>query len=256
MGRVIAVLALCLMSATFVAHAQARFTEQDAIDLAVAFPSFHDGLDMYPGWKAAAYDSGNAYGIWRVQFWAADGEDLGWANVSPARKRVYNWESHFGATDAQKAAAEPILKGFVLGLPELSDLVDSPEQYPMYIDYSGWQKAWSVYLDRGDDSVVVMVQFDGKLPTTLDNPHLLDIEFPQVMGYDDWQKSKQALAIAAAFKDADIAKALSGVDGWTTSVDRQDDGLWSVTFLSDDQTLAEVTVDLDKNEVVEHHIGG
>lgn len=236
--------------------AQQSFTEQDAVDLAAGHPAFAEGLDANPGWTAAAYDTENDYGIWHVQFWDGSGEDLGWADVSPARERVYTWETHFGATDTQRSAAETILIDFVAGLPEVNDLIDDPAQYNMYVDYNGWAQAWGVYLDRGEDSLYILVRFAGIVPSSLDNPQLVSISFPEIMSYEDWRESKQALAIATAFQNPDISAALQDVDNWTTSAEKQDENVWMVTFMGNDSTLAQVTVDLTTETIVDYSIGG
>ena len=255
--RIVLVLALLIVSVISfsVAMAQQTFTDQDAIKLAQNSPIFHDVLEGYPGWAAAAYDTQNTYGIWHVQFTAADGDDLGWADVSPAHQKVYSWESHIGATDTQRTAAEPILRDFVNTLPAVTELIDNPSQYNMWVDYNGWAQAWSVYIDRGSDSLSVLVQFDGKLPTSLENPHFLGISFPQVLSYSDWAESKKALAVATAFKNPQIADALSAVDNWTTATEKQDDTHWVVSFKQGDTVLAQVTVDLATNQVVASQVG-
>ncbi|MBI5961137.1 MAG: hypothetical protein HY866_20540, partial [Chloroflexi bacterium] len=92
MLAVLVVLSLGLTSALSLSHAQPGYTPQEAIDLAAAHAAFVDGLAARPGWTAAAYDSKNSYGIWHVQFWDTDGEDLGWADLSLERSKVYSWD--------------------------------------------------------------------------------------------------------------------------------------------------------------------
>jgi hypothetical protein len=252
------VIFILLIAALFAAvgtHAQETFTEKDAIELAAGSEIFAAGLEQNPGWSAAAYDTQNAYGIWRVQFWYSNGEDLGWADVSPERGRVYSWEAYFGATDAQENAAEPVLRDFIANNEQFIDLLEDPSQYDMYIDYDGYNHYWGVYIDVGADSIWTPIQFEGKTPDSLENPQMLGLYFSGVLSYAEWQESNKAIAIATAFQNADVADALAEVDEWTTSVEHNDDGMWTVYFLDGDDVLAHVQVDIAADSVIDYTIG-
>lgn len=250
---------LMMLAATLFAaiglQAQDTYSEQDAINLAASSEIFAAGLDENPGWSAAAYDTQNAYGIWRVQFWYSSGDELGWADVSPERGRVYSWETYFGATDAQQNAAEPVLRDFINNNETFVDLLEDPSQYEMYIDYDGYNDYWGVYIERGTNSIWTAIQFDGKTPDSLDNPHLLGLYFSGVLSYGEWQESNKATAIATAFQNTDVADALANVDKWTTSVEHNDDGNWTVYFLDGDTVLASVQVDINAEEVIDYTLG-
>ena len=163
---------------------------------------------------------------------------------------------HFGASDAQRRAAEPVLRKFVANHPDVLELLEDPAQYAMYIDYDGWNRWWGVYVDVGLDSLWLPVQFAGKLPDSLDDPQLLGLYFANVLSYDEWQQSQKAIAIATAFQNAEIAEAVSQVDSWTTSVEHDDENLWTVNFMNGDDLLAQVQVDLATNEVVDYSVNG
>ena len=251
----ILILLLVALTSALVVQAQQTFREQDAIDLAAQSEVFAAGLEENPGWTAAAYDTGNAYGIWRVQFWYADGSDLGWADVSPERGRVYSWEVYFGATDAQENAAESVLREVVNTQPEFIDLLEDPSQYEIYIDYDSYNRYWGVYIDVGANSIWTAIQFEGKTPDSLENPLVLGLYFSNVLSYNDWKESNKAIAIATAFQNTDVADALNGIDDWTTSVEQNDEGLWTVYFLNGDSTVAQVQVDMSTEAVVDYSIG-
>lgn len=248
-------LSLILVSAVGV-QAQSGYTARDAINVAAQSAIFRSGLAQSPGWTAAAYYTKNTYGIWRVQFWNANGEDLGWADVSPARRRVYSWDQHFAATAAQQQAAEPILRAFVAALPDVIDLLGDPTQYAMYVDYDAWNHWWGVTIDSSPDTIWVPVQFAGKTPDSLDDPQEIGLYFDNVLSYEDWQQSQQAIAIATAFQNADIAAAVRRVDSWTTAVEHDDDNLWTVKFMHGETELARVQVDLTANAVVDFSVSG
>ncbi|HEX2619782.1 MAG TPA: hypothetical protein VHL11_06535 [Phototrophicaceae bacterium] len=226
--------------------------EDAAIVLAAGHTAFASGLSAHPGWTAAAYNTKNTYGIWRVQFWDVNGEDLGWADVNPVKARVYSWESHVGVTDAQKIAAEPALRSVVATAPEVLELMENPSQYEMYVDYNSWAKAWGVYIANGADSLYVLVQFDDD--TALTNPKVLGIYF-ELMSYDEWFSSNKDLATATAFDQPEIAAAVRDVAGWQSEVERSGD-LWTVYFKAEDQVLAQATVNLDSGKVVDFKVSG
>lgn len=229
------------------------FTEQDVIELVAAQPPFSYGLETVPGWTAAAYDTQNAYGIWHVQFWDSDGEDVGWANIQPDRNRLYEYEEHFDSTEAQANTADPIVREFVQTHPDIIDLLGDPTAYndKTWIGYNGWAKAWGVWIERGDNSLYVMVQFDGLTPDSLDNPSILRIEFPRVMTYDEWQAGISSEVTALAFAQPDVAAALRGITGWQSQVEHQDDGLWRVTFMQDETEVVSAVVNRDERVIVE-----
>jgi hypothetical protein len=230
------------------------FTEQQAIDLAAAHQAFVYGLENYPGWTAAAYDTRNAYGIWRVQFWDAEGSSLGWADVRSTNQRVYAWESYAGVNDAQRSAAEPVLREFLAGSDEILDLMDDPAQYDIYVDYDPNNRWWGVYIARGSDSMYVIVAFDDNFAFT--NPRLLRIYF-EIQSYDEWFAANEDLATSKAFELVEISEAVAGVEGWETRVERVEDApnQWTVYFMLGDAVLAQATVDLDSNTILSYQVG-
>jgi hypothetical protein len=241
-----------LLLAAGAAQAQ-DVTEADAIAVAVAHPAFAGWLDYYPDWHAAAYDTENTYGIWRVQFWGADNADLGWADVNPAREQVYTWETYFSLNDEVQAAAEPVIREFIVAHPRVLELIESPEQYDIYLEYDGTSGFWGVYLDRGMDSLYLLIDFEDDLALT--EPRLVRLFFANVVSYKEWAEGNQAKAAATAFAHPDIAAVVRDVEGWTTTAWRVEGTLWAVTFLDGDQPLAEATVDVEANRVIDYHIG-
>ncbi|MBN8637787.1 MAG: hypothetical protein J0M07_20880 [Anaerolineae bacterium] len=235
--------------------AQDGVSEQDAIDLALTNPILASGLGQIDGWTAAAYDTQNAYHIWRVQFWDADGEDLGWADVDPALGKIYSFEAHFSASEAQRDAAYPLLREFIDNAPDVLALVENPSAYNIWVDWDGWNRWWGVYVDIGEDSLALAIRFDnGLTPDDLTNPQLVSVYFPNVVSYEEWQSMAQSAAVAVAFRTPAIADAVAGRT-WTTQVERADDGLWRVIFLEGETPLAEVLLDNAMQTVVDYSVG-
>jgi len=243
---------MLLMAALIPVYAQ-DYTEQNVIDMVTAQTPFSYGLQTVSDWTAAAYDTGNAYGIWRVQFWDGEGEEIAWANIAPAQGRLYNYEAVFSSTDEQRVAAEPIVRAYIQSHPDVIALIGDPQAYSdsTYLEYNGWLKAWGVWIDRGDDSLYFVVQFKGLVPDALTDPELIEIGFPNVMSYDEWQTGMRDQATTIAFTHPEIAAILRNVTGWQSDATRQDDGLWQVSFMKDDTELVTALVNLETGETVE-----
>jgi hypothetical protein len=245
--RVPIILCLVVVIGTLIAAAQDEYTEVDAIALAASSPAFADALAEREGWTAAAYNTHNRYGVWRVQFWDQYGEDMGFIDVSPMLEQVFFSETYYGATESQRERGQEVVREFVENSPELWALIDDPSQYDIYIDYEGWLDAWGVYIDLGSDSIYVAVQFEGIIPSALDNPRILAMGFPNVGSYDDWYASTEDQAIGIAFQEAEIAAAVRGSDTWYAEaipIDGENGDLWTVGFYRDDQLVATATVDV------------
>ncbi len=225
-------------------------TEASAIAIAAASEGFAGGLEAHPGWTAAAYDTRNAYGIWRVQFWDAAGEDLGWADVNPVKGKVYSYESHVGVTDAQRAATEPVLREYIASAPEITELMENPGQYEMYIDRDNWSGYWGVYIARPSAALYVVVDFADE--ATLRDPYVVRLYF-EVMSYDEWFSSTEQLAVAKAFEQPEIAAAINGVEGWEATSEREGD-LWTIYFMQGDQELARAVIDMANETILSFSI--
>lgn len=239
-------------------YAQQIFTEQDAINTAAESEEFKDGLANTPGWTAAAYDTGNRFGIWRVQFWNASGDELGWADVSPARGKVYSWEAYFGATDAQVQMAQDPVRDFLTTHPTVLELVEDPTQHELYIEYDSYNRWWGAYMDMGLDSLYLVVRFGQGSPDVFEDPQLVRLYFSNVMSYAEWQEATRAQAVATGFQQPEIAAVLADVESWTTRAERSDDGdgVWTVYFMDGETVLAWVKVDMSTQTVVEFSIEG
>jgi hypothetical protein len=235
-------------------RAQEGYTPQDAIALAAAHPAFADGLAARSDWTAAAYDTQNPYGIWRVQFWNADGEDLGWADVSLERGQVYSWESYLGLTDDQYAPAEEVIRAFLVNSPEVMELVGSLDEVGIYVDYDPWGQHWGAYIDLWPNSLYVTLASRSDNPFSLDDLQVVQIYFPDVLSYDEWYSGQESKAIAAAFAQPEIAAAVRHYTGWTAAGERGNDGVWVVNFALGEQPLASATVLIETQQVLDFSV--
>lgn len=239
-------------SAQAVDRATVRGSADAAIALAAAHPAFVNILGAREGWTAGAFDSGNSHGIWRVQFWAADGEDIGYADVSVTKGRVFSWESTVGVTDAQKDAVRETLVTFVAKDPTVRELVGNPTNYDMWLDYNGWINTWFVYIGAGGaESLYVGVYNNSPDPMDMRKLTMGPIYFPEIPKYKEWEDAQKAQAVSLAFAKPEVAAALRGHDGWQTETERTGDSVWRVTFKSTERVVAVATVDLSTGQVVE-----
>ncbi len=229
--------------------AQDDWTEDDVIAMVVEQYPFNTGLQSVDGWSAAAYNTGSRYGIWRVQFWNGNGEEIGWADINPDRRKIYAWDAYFGATETQKQDAYPILREVINNDPTVLELLESPELYDIYVDFQ-WDGTWGVYLANGLDSLWIVVETDNGQPDSLVNPRVKQIYFSELMSYSEWYEAAKAQAITLAYQQEDVAAAVRGVSDWRADAEKIATDTWRVTFLQADTVLAQVTVNLDDASVL------
>lgn len=228
--------------------AQDDWTEEDVIAIVVQQYPFESGLENVPNWSAAAYDTGSRYGIWRVQFWNDSGEEIGWADVNPDMGKVYVWEAYFGATESQKQAAYPTLREVIVNDPTVLELLESPEQYELYVDFQ-WDGTWGVYLANGLDSLWIVVDTDNRQPDALENPRVKQIYFAELMSYSEWYEAAKAQAITLAYQQEEVAAAVRGVSDWYANAEKIAPSTWRVVFMQGETALVEATVNLDDASV-------
>ncbi len=243
-------------------RAQDGYTAQDAINLVTGHPAFA-GLASQEGWSAAAYDTENAYGIWRVQFWDADGEDLGWADVSIERSKVYSWESYIGLPEDQYGPAETTIRAALLNDADVMELIDARlaeatditfDELDVYVDFQAWSQRWSAYVDMWPNSLYITLISQTDNPRSLDSLRVDQIYFDGVVSYQEWYDAEKAQATTIAFGQAEIAAALRGVNGWTAEGDLGDDGIWYLNFMLGDQWLASASVVVETAQVLEFSV--
>lgn len=222
-----------------------------AIDVAARHPMFASGPLQHPGWTASAYDAQDRYGVWRVDFAAAGGAPIGWAQVQLAEERVLAWEAEFELEGEAYAVAEAALLDFLRDAPEFVAFAgDVDERDWVWVGYEAWRDTWVVHLERGSESLIVVLRSDQSWTRSLEDLRIVQIHVPSVVAVEDWRSRRGSDAVALAFADARVAAAVRGVDGWTTEVEALDRGVWRVRFLADGLVVAEVDVDLGERAVV------
>lgn len=255
--RWIALALIALMLVAGLASAQESVTEDQVLAIVAASYPYSVALSEHPEWRVEAFNTRNRYGIWRVQFWDAGGEAIGYADVSPERGEVLYYEGLFYATEAQRQAGYDAVRAFLNGNPQLEALGVHLEDYDTWIDYDPWNLAWNTWIEDGYDSLYAIVQFGDGLPWTLDDPELINIAFPNVLSYDEWYDENENQAILLAFQQADIAAVLRDQSEWNASATPTEgdfQSVWLVEFFSGEQLVASAIVDLTSQQVTETSI--
>lgn len=218
---------------------------QRAIAIAAGQPMFATGLAEHAGWTASAYGSQDRYGLWRVDFFAADGSPLGWAQVRLADERVFAWDSSFGIADESYEALQEALLGFLRNDSEFSAFAgDVDDNDWTWVGYDDSRDTWTVYVERGPESLVVTLRSANEWARSLEDLRVVEIEVPALVSVDEWRSMRGSAAAALAFTDARVAAAVRGLDGWVSEAEQIGESVWLVRFRWEGQTLAEAEVDL------------
>ncbi|MBE2183816.1 MAG: hypothetical protein IAE89_10355 [Anaerolineae bacterium] len=245
---------IALMLAVSLVSAQETMTPDQVIAIVASSYPYSVALEEHPEWRVEVFNTRNRYGIWRVQFWDADGEELGYADVSPERGEILYYEGLFYATEVERQAGYDAVQAFLSASLQLEALGVNLEERDIWIDYDPWNLAWNAWIEDGYDSLYAIVRFGDGLPWTLSDPELVNIAFPNVLSYDEWYEENENQAISLAFQQSEIAEALRGGGDWSASAAPGEDELqsvWIVEFSSGDQIVATARVDLSSQQVTE-----
>lgn len=243
-----AVIRLVLPALLCLAAASAQGYDADtqrAIQIASEHPVIAASLLQNRGYTSDAYDAQDRYGLWRVDFTNVYGDVFAWAQVQLAEQRIIAWEADAGLSEAEYAEAEEKLLDFLRYDPEfLAFGGDIDDRYWTWVGYESWRDTWVVHVERGADSLVVILRSDNSWQRSLEDLSILQIRSTGLVEVSDWRSMRGSDAIALAFTDPRIVSAVRGRDGWTASAHELDRSLWRVVFLWEGQALAEVEVDL------------
>jgi hypothetical protein len=246
-------LALSLFTFHFSLFTLAQTTE-DAISLAATHSSFAKGLEDRPGWTAVAYDTKNYYGIWRVQFYDAEGNSLGWSDVNLEKQQVYAWETNFDITESQYAEAEEALLNFARQDPKVIDMIGNiDERNGVWIGFDAWREVWIVSVDRWPNSVELNIRSSSNTPRSLENLYLAKAIVQDIMSYEDWQSATTSHAVDIAFNTPEIAAAVRG-KSWSTFAERLEGNTWRIHFMEGESQLAEADINVDDGSVIAFHL--
>jgi hypothetical protein len=239
-------------------HAQdGGYTPDDAIAFVAALPEVAQGLESTEGWTAQAYYTMNRYGVWHVQFWNADGDEIVTADVNLEDGRVFTLDAYLYPSQSVLDAAQDTVFDFLRNQPEFQEMVENPWETVMYIDFNPWldNGIWTVWIENGDDPLYAWIAADESSAFSTNNLELIRVGFADLMSWEDWQNANTASAAAIAFRQADIANRMRDLPGWQSHaepVNGGGDGIWWVGFYSDDWLAADATINLTTGEILSY----
>lgn len=245
MRRPVPLLVVLTLALGSVAGAQVSGAKDAAVTLAAAHPALKPLLAAHEGWSADAYRTETGYGVWRVQFYFPGGEELGWADVSPAQGEVYAWEASYELGGALQRRAERTLYPFVLRHPDVRALLGREEPLERWLWYDSWREGWFVHLERGAGSLEVSVRSRRPGSLQLQDLFIEKIYFPNVLSLADQQAAERSRAVALAFAAPEVAAALRDTPGWTSTGTPLEGGRWRVVFTRSGAEIARAVVDLE-----------
>ena len=164
--------------------------------------------------------------------------------MSPARGRVYAWEASYELGGALQRRAERTLYPFVLRHPDVQALLGRDGPLERWLWYDSWREGWFVHLERGPGSPEVSVRSYRPGPLQLEDLFVEKIYFPNVLPLEDFRNAQKDRAVALAFAAPEVAAALRGGPGWTSTGTPLADGRWRVVFARDGTEIASAVVDL------------
>jgi hypothetical protein len=217
-----------------------------ATDVVASHPAFADLLAVEPGWSARGYDARDRYGLWRIDLVAADGRPLGWAQVHLERGELLSWETtgELGEGAAYQHARARLLDVLRRDARFRAIAGDVDDHDWVWIGREDWRDTWIVHIERGPDSLVVILRSEHAWTRSLDDLSIVQIVAPAVVSVDEWRERHGAEAIALAFADPGVAAAVRGVEGWTADAEPLEADRWRVRFLAEGRVLAEAEVDV------------
>jgi hypothetical protein len=136
-------------------------------------------------------------------------------------------------------------------------LTDGLEPELWWMDFDGWVDAWIVYMGVEGEGFAAVVQFeDSDNPESLDNPVLTGIWF-ETLTYEEWHEAKSAEAVAAAFRNPEVASLVRPHAGWAGSAelpDANEDTIWLVSFVSGEEQIAYALVNVATGDVLDYGV--
>jgi hypothetical protein len=209
--------------------------------------AFAPGLAVTEGWWGQTYPPANRWGVWRVEFYDAENNDLGWAFYQPDEGVLYA-ESYIPASDAQRLAGAEVIEGYLRSLdsPYLTDTFEV-----WWVEFDPWNDVWNAYLGVDGEGIAFGIAFDEPgNPDSLDNPRIAHVWFTSVLSYEEWRAETEAQAVMLAFNDPTVGERLRQHANWTSDSDPLDDDVWEVRFVVGETVVVRAVVNLASGEVL------
>jgi len=221
----------------------AQDLSQKAINLVAAHPAFTTMLAANEGWQAESFNTQNIYGIWRVQFWDAEGNELARADLNPENEEIYDWVYQSGINDQEEESVTETLIQFINSQSRVTDLIGTVNREDVRISYHNAHRHWRVRINRQQNSLRLILTPQNPVARSVEGLELSSIEFDNLPSYEDWRSGNAASLVAIAFQERAIADRLRGNANWVSEVERLENQNWQVRFLEAGTVLALARVD-------------
>ncbi|MCA9895070.1 MAG: hypothetical protein KC615_18920 [Anaerolineae bacterium] len=251
--RFLALLSLLLIVAIGTQAQEYEQLQKQAIMLAMTQDDFVDFLEGV-NWEANAYPNDDSEYAWTVEFFdmGESGDDWDWMGyvvVDIHTGNIYEAYAARPKSDEEVAAMEPRLLDFVLNDAAILASLENPDEWGHWVGYDRWEGVWNIGFYRGLDAIAATIRHDEEFDTLA----IEDIYDPNALDEMQQTENDRANAISLAYEAQDIWQHLEGHDEWYTYAQPQGDGIWSVTFSSDDQPLFYALVNINEWQILEIH---
>lgn len=226
----------------------AQSAEQQAIDLLTAVDEVAMHLANYPGWYGEAWESDSEPGVFNVDLYSAGGEEwLGWGEVDMPNASVRDYFVPRELTPEEFQYGRERVEAFVLNDAELLALLGNLDEWGYETYYNRWDVVWETYFWRSIDAYVAVSYFDWES----DEVWLDGIHDQNAFEADEREALNRSQAVELAYEAEGLWEALEGTDNWRTYVEHQGDSRYSVSFVTQDQSLFFALVDIATWEILE-----
>jgi len=207
---------------------------------------FADWLPNYPNYQFNA-SGPDEDGIWYVEFYDEPWEEwLGYANIHENTFEITESSAPKPLSPEDYDAQLALIQQYVIADSEvLGWLNNVPNLWDVYPDWNRWEQRWDIGFYRGIQGVVVYASVDEN-----GDVYLQDILDPNILDEEEAREEARNQAINLAYGAEGADAALEGYDEWTTYVEQQGDGMWSVSFVSGESVLLFVLVDVEQDVIV------
>lgn len=239
---------IALLIIAFALPALAQDPESVIAEVA-ADPAFAPGLEVTDGWWGQTYPPGNRWGVWRVEFYDSESNELGWAFYHPDQGVLYH-ESYIPSSEEQRLAGAEVIEAFLRQSEEAAAYIGEGFEV-WWIEYDPWNDHWTAYLGVEGEGIAFVITFaEPGNPNSLDDPQVEHIWFTSVVTYEEWRSEMSAQAVAIAFNDPAVGDQVRVFANWTGEADPLQGDEWEVRFLSGGAVVARVVVDMAAGTVL------
>ncbi len=236
----------CVLLALAVVPALAQEEGSErVIDLVASTEEFEAWLATYEGWIGYAWSS-EEDGTWYVEFYdQAEEEWLGYASVLIETDEIVDSFIPIPLPPEEYDAGKERIEVLVLDDPEVQARLLDPLLWSMWTDFNRYDRVWEVWFSRGLESIVVTATLDE------DSFSISDIADGNALDEETALQNARDEAISLAYSAPGIDVALEDHDDWITYAERQEDDVWSVSFVAGGDELFYALVNTAEDTVLD-----